>query len=557
MLKTFIEKFNGLGQFKNLLIWLVLFLLVLVVYFPSLFLGFFSDDYHLLYVVFQDPHPWHYLKSNVIGEFGYGTYGPIFDWLMILQYKLFGLKSIFYHLFNLILHSLNGLLVYLLAKKIIKKDWLAFFSSLIFLLMHNQVSAVVWVAILPHLAATFFYLLSLYLFWIFLEENKLRYYFLALLSIILSLLTKEIAITFIVIFVLAALFFSRKNSWSSKLKLIFKINILPLIILLTYLKIRLVIVGQLVGYYGNEHLDFALGKMYKMFIQLIANLFFDYPWRVKVADWLLMHNWLVLLIFLLLIIIIGNSKSRKKELMFLFLSFLTLTLPFLQLLLNPLNDGGERYTYLISTFFVILFVALSSDIVERLKLSRLGYIIIGVLLVVVNCLAIQPKLNNWVKGGQVVRGITNSASQLNWDNKYALFIGLPDNLQGTELFRNAIKEAIFLERGIKIEGERLPVYSVLNSENYQQDYFRLDKISVGELRLVVSDSKKGQFTGFPEFKGELGSVYLEDYQKYDTGSSILLKINKGKLEELKKQGRDLLVVYYNNLKLQAVAINNL
>ena len=89
-----------------------------------------------------------------------------------------------FHLFQILLHSINSILVLLLASKFLKNRWYPLFIAGIFLLHPVQVESVVWMSELKGVLSTFFGLLTALLY---LHSSKKPFsglYYLALLFII-------------------------------------------------------------------------------------------------------------------------------------------------------------------------------------------------------------------------------------------------------------------------------------------------------------------------------------------------------------------------------------
>lgn len=550
MIKWDVIKFKIINS--NLILFLLFFLLILAVYWPSLNLGFFSDDYDMLSVVSKNSNIFYYFSHNIIGEQGGGSYGPIWNLLFIIQYKLFQLEPFFYHFVSILVHVLNAILVYLLAKNIVKEKIISLASGLIFLILQNHVSAIVWISVQPHLFATFFFLLALYFYTNYLNNKKEHFYIFFVISLFFSLFTKEISITFPAVLILLELFFKEENiSWQSYLKFLLKRLFVPILLFIIYLVLRSYTTGQLAGYYASSGLNFDFKQMYRMFLELTSNMFVSFPGRRLMMEWLFNHSLTVVLFLALFIwfLVKIDKFSRKVSILFLVI-YIIVSLPFLQLLLHPLNNSGERYTYLISAFFSILFMSILFYLVRGLKFGRHLFIVICALVVIYNIFLIYPKERYWIQSGEVVKGIISSSREIDWQNKYVIFVGLPDNLEGGEVFRNSIKEAILMETNKKIEGIRIPIYTGLNGKTYNLDYFDLRVLKNGSFEINSILENSYSFTGFKDWRDETGDYHMLNYRKPELGDIVRINLNTSKMGDLKKQGKQVVIVYYNNLRLK-------
>jgi len=201
---------------------------VLAVYFPILgndFLYYWDDQW----VVMND-----YTISGLNGEnlwaifseFYHGQYAPMNESLYLILYSAFEYNPFWFHLTSLLLHIANVLLVYAcifrlleLSKKIVVeyKQFIAFFTALIFAVHPFNVESVAWMSASKVLVYSFFYMLATYTFLNYLKRNKWQYYFLTLFLFICSFLGKEQAVSFplwiLLIFWLTGYSFKNKKLW--------------------------------------------------------------------------------------------------------------------------------------------------------------------------------------------------------------------------------------------------------------------------------------------------------------------------------------------------------
>ncbi len=212
------------------------------VYFNALFNGFVYDD---LFQVVKNPWitdtkyiPDFFLRKTW-GYTGIGPsnyYRPMMHLVYMLDYHVFGLESWGFHLVNILLHACVSVLVFLIAAKLVAETGkglgnrsdsasfsrnsrsnaaggdsqeaigavrasrsFAFIAALLFAVHPIHTEAVAWVAGLPELGFTFFYLLSFYFFMRAGPEMK-AFYPLAVISFFISALFKETALTLPIIF---------------------------------------------------------------------------------------------------------------------------------------------------------------------------------------------------------------------------------------------------------------------------------------------------------------------------------------------------------------------
>ncbi len=142
---------------------------------------------------------WSFAEGSPLSNY----YRPVMHLVLMVEYKLFGLNAWGYHLFNVIFHSINSVLVFLVAARLLKDEdderahGLAFIAGLMFALNTMNSEAVSWIAAIPELTFTLFFLLSFYLYLRAYEKGRVNYifYILSLASFAPALFCKEPAIT--------------------------------------------------------------------------------------------------------------------------------------------------------------------------------------------------------------------------------------------------------------------------------------------------------------------------------------------------------------------------
>jgi len=125
---------------------------------------------------------------------------PLVYLTLTINYLIGKLNPFSYHFFNLLIHILNGLLLFFLAKEIIhyvyKEEFniFALLAAVFFIVHPINTTVVSYIFSRSDLLATFFYVLAL-LFFIKTFKVARKYYAFSLLSFILALSSKQIAVT--------------------------------------------------------------------------------------------------------------------------------------------------------------------------------------------------------------------------------------------------------------------------------------------------------------------------------------------------------------------------
>jgi tetratricopeptide (TPR) repeat protein len=178
---------------------------------PALNNGFTNWDDNRL--VTQNPVIRHFSGTNLAAMFSYaysGTYIPLTLLSWTVDYQLWGLNPRGFHLGNLLLHSLNALLVFGLIYALTRNPLAAFAAGLLFAVHPLRAESVAWIAERKDVLFTFLYLLALLAYIRYVRKPSGQYYGLCLGLFILSGLAKGAALTLPLILFLIDFFLARK-----------------------------------------------------------------------------------------------------------------------------------------------------------------------------------------------------------------------------------------------------------------------------------------------------------------------------------------------------------
>ena len=138
-------------------------------------------------------------------------------WAML---SLFGFDFAPMHMLNFLLHALNSVLVFFLAKKLLndKKGFFALFASVLFALHPVHINTLLFVSRLPEPLAIFFLLASLLSFIAFLEKKRPFLFALSVLCCFLGVFSKEAGSMIPAILFFYALVFLKPDGISAHVK---------------------------------------------------------------------------------------------------------------------------------------------------------------------------------------------------------------------------------------------------------------------------------------------------------------------------------------------------
>jgi Tfp pilus assembly protein PilF len=183
---------------------LVLIAVSALVFANSLRNGFVYDD-HGLIERNETIRAW---KSTFDGL---TLYRPVRWITYALEYSVWGLNPVGFHLTNLLIHVACTLLVYLFASAFLRSGTASLFAALLFALHPVHTEAVNNVANRPDLLATLFVLLAVVLYAH--RSRSVLYYIASLVAFILGLLSKEaVSLTFPLLIVAFDWYFDRSGS---------------------------------------------------------------------------------------------------------------------------------------------------------------------------------------------------------------------------------------------------------------------------------------------------------------------------------------------------------
>jgi len=144
-------------------------------------------------------------------------YRPLVNLSFMGEYQVFGFKSFFYNLDNLILHIVNALLVFLLVSRLTNNEGIGFWTGILFVIHPVQWEAVCNIPGRAILMSAFFVLSSFILFLEFYKDR--RWYFLPIIVITFfaGLLCKE-STGILPLVLVTYLSLDRSISWQDKFK---------------------------------------------------------------------------------------------------------------------------------------------------------------------------------------------------------------------------------------------------------------------------------------------------------------------------------------------------
>jgi len=336
----------GLNQRHKLILGAIL-IATLCVYAQSLsfdFVNWDDDIYVINNLQVTNPTLEHIIQFFTEGNTA--NYHPITMLSLTLNYVLGGENAFGYHLFNLIFHLFNTLLLYIWVKETWpKREYLPLFVAGVFALHPMHVESVAWISSRKDVLFFCFYFLGLLSYHRFHRETKSNYLFLTLLFFGLSGLSKPTAVVFPIHLLLIDYLMERKLS----IKLL--AEKIPFFIVSLLIGLATVFVQSDTGAISIEAYSFieriqlasyALNLyLAKFFVPVHLSSFHPYPLRpfAPLVAW-------SPVIFTTIIGLVLWKWRQHRGIVFGILSFLLAVVLLIQLISVGSTIIAERYTYL-------------------------------------------------------------------------------------------------------------------------------------------------------------------------------------------------------------------
>jgi hypothetical protein len=382
--------------------------------------------------------------SDVWNGFGYFGLHPVFHIINYGTFRLFGHNQLAWCIVFAVLHGLTAFLLFSFLNKVCTRFninhgiWIAFFSSVGFLLGPYQTEVVTWKACMHYLLTTMFFLSGMILFVRYMWEQDKKIYLIAHhLLFIAALLTLEVNLATPFIILAFSVACSKLDNWDWR-KYLSRFFVIHIIIIILYFLANKLILGEWVGHYGAEkHLNFnpqllaANGFRYFTKYTLLTH-FWSFNLRgivyENIGSWYAIGGLFALVGSILVFArkkIYNNNKlllSASFLVMFFMALFPIVNLYFMYIM--PFQN--DRYGFFASIFFYpFLFLLVFS-------LPRLLRFVVAIAILTVH---IYYGLLNVQKCHEAGQLIDNLITSYKWhDQPEVRLLSLPDNYQGLFLY---------------------------------------------------------------------------------------------------------------------------
>lgn len=344
---------------------LILIVLAIIVYANSLKNDFTYDDHEIITENFHfkniPAYKWIFNGNyfNYSKEF---SYRPLVTISYLIDFYLFKLNPFGYHLTNLLLHLLVVIFIYLFFCLLTKDSDIAFLTSLIFSVHTINSEAVNSIGFREDMLCALFYIIAFYTYINFIENKRFSNLIIAMLSLFLSLFSKEMAISFPLMIIIYDFYFKKE---SIKIKAIIK-RYLPLfLVIIIYVLIRFFLMKNPIRYIP-AHPEELTAKRLLLIPEVLCRYIFLLFLPVKLSA---VHTYLIsdykfhitfipyTIILIGVIVTIIYMRKYNRYLSFGLTFFLITLLPVINII--PIGHLlAERFLYLSNIGFCLFLTSL-------------------------------------------------------------------------------------------------------------------------------------------------------------------------------------------------------
>lgn len=407
--------YKNKNHYSLILIGIIVALITFSVYIPSLQNGFVTwDDNDYIYNNSQirsigiDFIKWSFTSPKV------GHWLPLTWFSFAMDYAVWGLNPLGYHLTNILIHSLNTFLVFILVIRLFqvryhesegtyKKAFVTgIVTSLLFGIHPLHVESVAWATERKDVLSLFFFLtciLSYIKYCATQGVKKLLYYGICLILFMMGLMAKSMILTLPIVLLILDYFplnhYRRVGSTKYLKQVLFeKIPFFALSLLSAWIAIWAASsqgATMSLGMLSFETRTVSIGRAYIFYlVKMVApfNLaaLYPYPGSIKIISFEYLGSFMLLLIIASLCFM---SLKRWRFLFALWLYYMVTLIPVIGIIQAGSQAVADRYTYIPSLGPFLLAGLGVAIIFERSSETRCKALIIGLLILIFSMLAIN------------------------------------------------------------------------------------------------------------------------------------------------------------------------
>ncbi len=293
---------------------------------------------------------------KIFSSYYLNAYIPLTILSYTVEYHFFNLNPRAYHTTNVILHLLNCLLVFWLMYMLSSNIYVSLVTAILFGIHPLRVESVAWIAERKDVLYSFPFLGSLIFYLYYQKKQVMKYYYLALIIFIVSVLAKGMAVTLPIVLLLFDYFLHRgfcRRTFVEKIPFFIITLVFGLVTLLGE-KVSEGIATESSFIFFDKILIASYGLVFyltKLVMPIKLSCYYPYP--EKIGDSLPPIFFFSAAITIVLVVVVILFRKRTRIATFGSLFFLITVIPYLQLI--PAGQLiADRYTYIasIGIFFI-------------------------------------------------------------------------------------------------------------------------------------------------------------------------------------------------------------
>ncbi len=373
-----------------------------------------------------------------------GNYHPLTMFTLAINYAIGEFDPTSYHIFNLVFHAINVLLVYWFVKKLVPGQfWLSWITALLFAIHPLHVESVAWVAERKDVLYTLFFLWACIIYLKYLENKSAGNFIVCIVLFFLSLMSKPAAVIFPVVLVCIDLY---KNRVFETKAIIEKIPFFIMALIFGYITYvaqseKGAVGANTIPFPGHFKFFFGFYGLMMYLVKMIVpyNLCTFYPYT-PINEPLPNMYYVGFVICMGLLFWFWRSLKNGQRLIAFGLAFYVANLVLVAQWL-PVGSAimADRYTYvpLIGIFLIIAYLTQKYAIKEG-KITGLGYGISAIfILVFVPLTYLQSK--TWTNSGTLWdQAIKASPSSRAYNNRAIVLKNDGDEPGAIEMYTKAV-----------------------------------------------------------------------------------------------------------------------
>jgi protein O-mannosyl-transferase len=396
------KHFSIMNNYKQMFILLLLVLTVLIVFWDVQDYDFVHYD-DQAYVI-ENSYVHSGLTSKSISwafTTGHTGYWHPLTWLsLMLDYELFKLNPGGYHWTNVMFHIANTLLLFLVLNRITGRVWRSSFVAVLFAVHPLHVESVAWISERKDVLSTFFWILTLWFYVLYVEHPGFKRYIWMLVFFVLGLLSKPMVVTLPFVLLLLDYWPLKRqasfHTYDSRLKVslpafskrplppsaILILEKIPLFILSLVVSVVTFLVSknqQVMATFQAASLQLRIENVLVSYATYIAKMFWPqnmavfYPYPGALPLWQV--AWSLILLLGITLFVLFQAR-RRPYLVVGWLWYLGTLVPVIGLVQVGSQAMADRYTYI---SFIGLFVMVTWGVVDYLISMKYRKVILVVL----------------------------------------------------------------------------------------------------------------------------------------------------------------------------------